>query len=149
MAYVRKELEQCTEYVLCFWCIRIVDILYLLVLMTITPYMIILRLNTAMSRMNGFFIIMDRVHARQLYLADQFRMFDESDFIPPKEVVYNEVRESRKRTTLETANELAQECSQECSQDLMNADATLCKYKNVLKNGIVVAACESRYDHFV
>ena len=92
---------------------------------------------------------MDRVHARQLYLADQFRMFDESDFIPPKEVVYNEVRESRKRTTLETANELAQECSQECSQDLMNADATLCKYKNVLKNGIVVAACESRYDHFV
>lgn len=148
MAYVRKELERCTEYV-AFLKILSVDTLCLSALMTTTPCMTTLRLSTATNRRNVLYMITGRVHARQLYLADQFRMFDESDFIPPKEVVYNEVRESRKRTALETVSELAQEPSQEPSQELVNADATLCKYKNVLKNGIVVAACESRYDHFV
>lgn len=113
-----------------------VDIPSSSVLMTTTLCMTTLPLNTAISRMFGVHAII-RIHARKLYLASLFRMFDEADYHPSQDPVYEEIRSKK-------TNKVLVEKEEEGSQD-----TTVCKYKNVLKNGIVVGACEGRYDHFV
>ena len=86
---------------------------------------------------------MNRIHARKLYLADQFRMFDEADYDPSQTPVYEEIRQKK------VPQQVIPEAEPEADAAASPLNTTVCKYKNVLKNGIVVGACESRYDHFV
>ena len=65
-------------------------------------------------------------------------MFDEADYDSSKDQAYPSIREKRKETTLP-----------EFIEEETPLDGLTCHYKNVLKNGIVVGACEEHYDHFV
>ena len=65
-------------------------------------------------------------------------MFDEADINPDETPVYEAIRQKK--------NPLS---SSEDETPANVLDATSCRYKNVLKNGIVVGACESRFDHYV
>ena len=65
-------------------------------------------------------------------------MFDEADYDSSKDQAYPSIREKRKEKTLPDFIE---------EDDPL--DGLTCHYKNVLKNGIVVGACEEHYDHFV
>lgn len=78
------------------------------------------------------------IHARKLYLASLFRMFDEADYDPSLDKPYEEIRRKKNSKVLV-----------ETEEGDPTKDTRVCTYKNVLKNGIVVGACESRYDHFV
>lgn len=93
--------------------------------------------NTVINR-REFHWLVNRIHARKLYLAEQFRMFDEADYNPDETPVYEAIRAKK--------NPLQAPADEPPASVL---DATTCRYKNVLKNGVVVGACESRFDHYV
>lgn len=78
------------------------------------------------------------IHARKLYLASLFRVFDELDAVASD------------------SSEVHYEATRPCHLNTQTPDAVLegeipsqCQFKNTLKNGIVVGALENRYDHFV
>ena len=63
-------------------------------------------------------------------------MFDEQDYLPSQDPVYDFARPSHFHTQVpeETVEEPI---------------PSQCHFKNVLRNGIVIGAVENRYDHFV
>ena len=65
-------------------------------------------------------------------------MFDEADYDPALDKPYEEIRRKKNSKVLV-----------ETEEGDPTKDTRVFTYKNVLKNGIVVGACESRYDHFV
>lgn len=76
------------------------------------------------------------MHARKLYLASLFRVFDEQDYLPSQDPVFDFARPSHFHTEVP-------------ADTVEEPIAPRCHFKNVLRNGIVVGAVESRYDHFV
>lgn len=78
------------------------------------------------------------IHARKLYLASLFRCFDEADYSPAQDKPYPAVRVHEPR---EPVNEMPVESAV--------GDGRVCTLKNTLRNGIVIGALESRYDHMV
>ena len=78
------------------------------------------------------------VHARKLYLASLFRCFDEADYSPAQDRPYEP---TRLHTPREPMGEVAEE--------QMTGDGRVCTFKNTLRNGLVIAALEKRYDHMV
>lgn len=75
------------------------------------------------------------IHARKLYLASLFRVFDELDAVS-SDSNYEATRPRHLNT-------------QTPESVLEGEIPSQCQFKNTLKNGIVVGALESRYDHFV
>ena len=82
-------------------------------------------------------VLLCRIHARKLYLASLFRMFDESDWMEDKSGdVFPEQRVSRLHREVPPME------SESCSVGKL-------KFQNVLENGVVIGAVENRYDHYV
>ena len=75
------------------------------------------------------------IHARKLYLASLFRVFDELDAVS-SDSNYEATRPRHLNT-------------QTPESVLEGEIPSQCQFKNTLKNGIVVGALENRYDHFV
>lgn len=63
-------------------------------------------------------------------------MFDEQDYLPSQDPVFDFARPSHFHTQVPT-------------ETVEEPVAPQCHFKNVLRNGIVVGAVENRYDHFV
>ena len=78
------------------------------------------------------------VHARKLYLASLFRCFDEADYSPAQDLPYEPTRVHTPRDPIG-----------EIPADQIHGDGRVCYYKNTLRNGLVIAALENRYDHMV
>ena len=78
------------------------------------------------------------VHARKLYLASLFRCFDEADYSPAQDLPYEPTRIHTPRDPIG-----------EIPSNQIPGDGRVCYYKNTLRNGLVIAALENRYDHMV
>ena len=78
-----------------------------------------------------------RIHARKLYLASLFRMFDESDWLEDKRGdVFPEPRVSHLHREVPP-------------MEAESGGGGKLQFQNVLQNGVVIGAVENRYDHFV
>ena len=82
-------------------------------------------------------VLLCRIHARKLYLASLFRMFDESDWMEDKSGdVFPEQRVSHLHREVPPMDD------ESCSVGKL-------QFQNVLENGVVIGAVENRYDHYV
>lgn len=109
--------------------------------MIIMHCMIILPLNIATNRTYFSLLhhcIIASVHARKLYLASLFRCFDEADYSPAQDRPYEPTR-----------LHIPREPMGEVAEEQMTGDGRVCTFKNTLRNGLVIAALEKRYDHMV
>lgn len=78
-----------------------------------------------------------RIHARKLYVASLFRMFDESDWMEDRSGdVFPEQRVSHLHREVPPME------GESCSVGKL-------QFQNVLENGVVIGAVENRYDHYV
>ena len=84
------------------------------------------------------YLLISRVHARKLYLASLFRCFDEADYSPAQDLPYEPTRIHTPRDPIG-----------EIPANQIHGDGRVCYYKNTLRNGLVIAALENRYDHMV
>ena len=84
------------------------------------------------------YLLISSVHARKLYLASLFRCFDEADYSPAQDLPYEPTRIHTPRDPIG-----------EIPANQIHGDGRVCYYKNTLRNGLVIAALENRYDHMV
>jgi hypothetical protein len=64
-------------------------------------------------------------------------VFDEADYNAAKDVVAPEIREKKMNVSVSLEEE---------EEDL---DTSVCRFKNVLKNGVIIGATEGHFNHFV
>ena len=71
-------------------------------------------------------------------MASLFRCFDEADYSPAQDLPYEPTRVHTPRDPIG-----------EIPANQIRGDGRVCYYKNTLRNGLVIAALENRYDHMV